>query len=233
MGFRISFPKAYERLDEICDSLSRLGNLKTFSLTLEEQAGEEQTGKYTLPGAVAVRILNTLQPSVINLDMDCWSLDYGLSRDPVIPAESHVCEALGNLFERLHYLRLHISYLCPQIFSRCHSVAPHFSKPDAPSPAEGTFALRYAVIHLNADPSVLTPSYACRCRFRSRAVKLEARHLTEFLRILYEGGAFPFLERFVVIDLGYSQFHAEKEKVPFGVPRFEGKGAGWGVSGHR
>lgn len=187
MGFHIGFGKAQERLNEIYSVLESMQNLRAFALTMEEYSGTE----YLLPSVAVVNVLKCLPESVVDLNVDCGSLDTEASA-------SHICDMLADLIPRLHRLRLRLSHLCPSVFSALHSFSEAFSRPDTFTIPKSTSQLREAVIRLDTRHGSKVGTNARVCS--KHADLLSAVDLATALRVMYENGTFPFLRRLVVID---------------------------------
>ncbi|KAF2181617.1 hypothetical protein K469DRAFT_670666 [Zopfia rhizophila CBS 207.26] len=192
LGFNIASPEAYERLCEIRDIFPRLENLYSFSLSLEEQAGQG----FFIPKAAVVQIIDSLPRAVVKLNLDIGSLDN--------TSQSHVCYSVSQVIPRLHCLRLRLSHICPVLFSclenpaqwsRSHDCNVHEVEfPQATFISE----LRYAVIRLDTRPDSVHGTNSRLCH--SGIDTMQAVDLATSLQRLHNSGAFPFLRRFAVID---------------------------------
>ncbi|KAF2790263.1 hypothetical protein K505DRAFT_419940 [Melanomma pulvis-pyrius CBS 109.77] len=219
MGFSIASSDAFARLWEICDTLSSLLHLQSFSLFLDEPIGHG----HNAPSTAIVHILNNLPQTVVNLSIDCDRLDTPSLSQP------HVCHAISVLVPRLKTLRLRLSYVCSGLFSHLSSHA-YFDRDHDPNATtsqhpkavsstrhpnattrypdanatnnsklpKATSALEHLVIRLEMHPDSLHGPTSCLCY--SGHKPLQGVKLAKTLQKLCDWGAFPSLRRWVIVE---------------------------------
>lgn len=191
MGFSIYSKDAFDRFFELCDVISRMKNLQTFSLSFEEPIGQG----FNVPSVVIVSILRSLPKTVVNINLDCDCISSPDLNQP------HVCHAVSALLPRLRSLRIRTSHLCSGILSSIYPQATlDNERPKSPTQSTkpiATSSLEYLLIRLITRPESEHGPHTALCYTGDKS--LHGTRLADTLQDLYRFGAFPCLRQFAVV----------------------------------
>lgn len=135
-AFKVDMKNAHDHLQALYDTLSSLSRLTTFSIFLDDQVDS----RCHLPGPVLARIVRSLPPSLLHLELDTECVDRISEHDHSRYGDDHLCVAISDRAPGLETLRLRLSCLCTDLF---RSVSP-----TTPS------KLRRAFIRLDTSPNM-------------------------------------------------------------------------------
>jgi len=191
MGFSILSSDAFDRLMELCDVVTSMQNMQTFTLSFEKAAGQG----FTAPSATIVSLLQSLPQTVVNLNLDCECMSCPKLNQP------HVCEAIGALLPRLRSLRLRTSHLCSGLLSHISPQATldheRLEFPLGISRPTATSSLEYLSVCLVLRPESGLASHTNLCYSGHRP--MQGARLSSTLLALHKAKAFPSLRQFAVI----------------------------------
>ncbi|OCL05990.1 hypothetical protein AOQ84DRAFT_87341 [Glonium stellatum] len=185
-GFSVGMPVASDRLEPFYPILPVMGQLKTFSLNLQNDAART----YLFLSTIIAKLLQYLPHTVMNLGLDTAGLDG-------IPKHDHLCGSISKLIPQLHYLRLRVSSLCAELMSSLR----HFNEePDRPSSLGPVSQLRVAIIRLEIEPgNSQGPLAVCDCEHIS-ARRFNPSLFAQNIFQLHEAGAFPHIQHFILVN---------------------------------
>ncbi|KAJ4291925.1 hypothetical protein N0V90_009822 [Kalmusia sp. IMI 367209] len=192
-AFKVRMGRAYDQLEGLRICLSSLPNLSTFSISLDENRVDRRC---LMPAHALTMILKALPQSVVNLELDTVGVD-GIWETKESAVDAHVCHAISDMLPRLETLYLRLSSICRDLF-RCLEVQ---GKSDQP-----TTKLRRAAIKvqapLNMESHLGVPTKASDCAVSDRRGKMTLSTKNMFLHLLrlQVAGAFPDLQRFVLVS---------------------------------
>ncbi|KAF1914806.1 hypothetical protein BDU57DRAFT_305096 [Ampelomyces quisqualis] len=120
-AFRVSMKKAFDHLDALCDCLSSLAELTTFSICLDGHCQDNKLDcRCHLPGLVLARIVRAMPPSLAR--MDIATVD-GIWEDKQhADAAVHLCIAISERIPNLDSLWLRASCICTEWFHSLKTV---------------------------------------------------------------------------------------------------------------
>lgn len=194
MGFSVRSTDAFDRLAELCEAVRRMKNLRTFALSFEESL--DHLDGFPVPSAVIVLILQSLPPSLVNLNLDCDCINRPDIDQP------HMCHAVSALLPRLRSLRLRASHLCSGLFSSISPAAtPSHERPINPTNPKKqpnrASKLEYLIIKVIARPECAHLAHTALCYSGDKL--LHGAKLATTLQELYKIGTFPSLCELAII----------------------------------
>jgi hypothetical protein len=197
-AFRIGMKNAFDHLEALCNCLSSMQRLDTFSIFLDDQVDS----RCYLPGPVLARIVHALPPSLLHLELDTACIDRINEDKPASDPADHLCLAISDHLPRLESLRLRLSCLCLSLFrslsatngaAKVSKLHRAFIRLDTTPDIERTLAVAEEVrdCDLPLDKRVYRTA-------RGDHGPLTVKKISAQLLDLQAYGSFPELERFIL-----------------------------------
>jgi len=119
-AFKVEMKSAHDHVDALCNCLSGLERLPTFSVFLDDQVDS----LCYFPGPLIARIVRALPPSLVHLDLNTECVDRISEFDHSRYGDDHLCIAISERVPSLESLRLRLSCLCTDVFRKLSPTKP-------------------------------------------------------------------------------------------------------------
>ncbi|KAF2488573.1 hypothetical protein BU16DRAFT_568101 [Lophium mytilinum] len=198
-GFRIEHKNAFKSLDGLLNVLPGMKRLETFSLTMDSEL--DRTQFQHIPGSVISKLVLALPASVVNLELDSRGAEANRHGSGSAQTTSHdICDAVAQLFPRLHTLALGLDHICEMIlgaFNDAIGGTETSGKPIKTSNQTTIFPLRHALLYPYRNYPSGTPPPRSYCPADVLAKKASSFcHLHQF----------PHLQSFIVIQRQLAEY---------------------------